>query len=232
MFKITNNFYSEKLKEFATVYPQENKVSCILYLDWSYDYNGAEPEDEYELRFLELNQQQNDGYLSYLRKGSYRHSKIHNKYEFSFGSGLKPVSVEKLWVHQWNENKEMYILCSSSPHKRCSEVCCSYYDFSFKKGSLLIHESFSKHPEVESLKEKTKSILDLKYKGIEQTALERNYKHGWVFHRMKEPVPEIDKLWQSIGCYYLYEEEASFYMYHFQYLHRPETIKPNLDDWD
>lgn len=209
--------FSDKLNQFKKIFPKESRVTCVSYVDWSSD-SYLMRENDYSLHFLEIIFPQKNGIITYKSKGEYRHrhdpkSERHCLDKFQ----LSEKVARRLWVHNWEATECRYLLCELKPKEKVLQGCCSFYDYSFKKEDLLIFYEYSEHPQLNICLRKTQDILKAKYEKLKQVALTRNYKYGWIYHQMKEPIELVVDIWQEIGCYFLFEKEAFNYMYEFKH---------------
>ena len=233
MYPFSQDFYQQKIETFKSLFPKNEKVSCIQYIDWSYDIDES-PENYHELIFYEKsNTDFCKGNIYFLRKGSYKYSK-NEKIDKFFPQEMlsQNLLIKKSWIYKWIEKENRYEICCCSPESKPFQGCCQIFDFSLAKEEALSYWTYLENEDLKtSLLAETEFILEKKYLTIENVALKRNFKHGWIFHKMKEYCDPVAKIWKKHGYYFLLDDLATKFMYRFKHKHRKELIECFVNDY-
>jgi len=215
-----SGLFDSKLELFNKLNPD---IQCNDWIcdDWTFDFR----DNKWDLYFIKWDRAEK-GKLFY---------KVVGKWEPFIEPGVldegkeiervDKVVIRGVDVKKWNQNDETFKF-SSSCFSKCSlkrheALVMCYGNFEhFPKDCVDIDVEIFK-----DLMDKTHKLLLEKCNSLIQTATRKRFKRGWVFYKMREDYPAIDKLWKPHGFYYeILIDVAHYYSYKHKSVH-PEDIK-------
>lgn len=233
-------FYS-KLELFNRLNPD---IQCNdwMYDDWEFDFY----ENKWELYFVrwdkvekgKIFQKTMGCWKPFIEPGFVDESK-----EVERADEAIRESPHGIYVRKWNQGDQAFEISFCDPtgkgwqshsgfskcslkHNEALVICYGDFDC-FPKNSIDIDIGL-----FEELMSKTHQLLLGKSNGLIQIATQKRFKKGWVFHRMKEDYPAIDKLWKPHGFYYrISDDVAGSYSCKYNSVH-PDDIKKAERKWD
>jgi hypothetical protein len=222
------DWYKAQIDRFNNLFPCA-RASCVEMIDWSDDF-GVGAEDTFELRFFQK-KSIDKGFVNYLRVGEYRKSPD-GVSGATMPYSLSTPSPKLVYVESWIDLEKRYRLSVSLPDSTPFRGQHDVYDFSFDYGDVLIYfNRLSSFPQAEELIQKTKELIEPRYKELAQIASQRNYKSGWLYYKIRElSIPEIDDLWALHGYYYSLQAIATQLMHRFQCEYRPDEWGQVVDN--
>lgn len=211
-----------KLIEFNAKFSEAN-ADCAVYIDWLSD-TFAYTIENFVVNFYKRQNINNDATIEYKIVGDYKYRLCKDDIK----TGDESVdSIDKycvllpgnhdtriFYVNRWLPEISRYELWLSRPTGKAYLGCASVYDATLKYGDTLCYwtdDKKSSFANFQELDNRTTEILERKYKTLEQLAASRKYKPGWIYHRMREPVPEVNRLWAAYGYYFPLEDKAGMF---------------------
>lgn len=233
-------FYS-KLELFNRLNP-DIQCSDWMYDDWEFDFCKS----KWDLYFIRWDRtekgkvfQKTMGYWKpFIEPGVSDNNK-----EVKRADEIIIKSPHGIYVEKWNQDNRAFELLHRDPTTPAYQNHSGFSKCSLKRNeaSVICYGDFERFPKdrididiklFEELMNKTHKLLLEKCNSLIQTATQRKFKKGWVFHKMKEDYLAIDKLWKPHGFYYkISDDVAGSYSYKYNSIH-PNDVEKAKREWD
>lgn len=222
-----------KLMEFNDKYPQV-QADCAFYLNWIGD-SFAFADVNFEIRFYKRLRINPNATIDYCLVGNYEYRLCKDMLSVE-SEGVSnidkhnpilsnPYSVFTFYAESWLPDKSRYHLSPNKPTHTVYGTSEEIYDITLKQGDALCWWTEDKNSlliNFQELDKHTTKILEKKYAVLEKIAASRKYKPGWIYHKMREDVSEINQLWAAQGYYLPLENKARLFAssYRWKYFRR------------
>lgn len=195
--------------DFFNASPKVNrKAHCVQFLDWNFDFD-CKPMTVYAASFYTLIRKDLSG-LIYTKIGVYNHCDDLNVKTHIGADGLgivyeKTCTEHLFYLPQYSQQRgagQYLRLSSEPPFSRGFAGCTAIYDLTTQRDDFPEWCLFDHPPDKYKIQvAKIKQVLKDRSATIFKTAVDRNYKSGWVYHQLNNPVREIQEIWRSHNFY-------------------------------
>lgn len=225
-----------KLVEFNDKFAA-TKAGCAVYVDWLYD-TFAYTTENFVIAFYKRENINSNATIDYKKVGEYQYRLCKDDVKLQDIDGYRVIAPNprdslRVYVERWLPNDFMYHLNHCKPTSRGFQGCADIYDMTLKEGDALCYWTEDKKNSLTNFQEldnQTTTILERKYKKLEEVAVSRKYKPGWIYHRMCEQLPEVDSLWAAYGYYFPLEGKASAFSYTYKWKYFRKEAEAEYQD--